>query len=38
VAWEEPRVTRRRRDADDVFERPADPEDPTEFRPGRRRR
>jgi hypothetical protein len=37
VAGEEPRVTRRRRDPDEVFERPADPEDPTEFRPGRRR-
>ena len=38
VAWEEPRVTRRRRgDPGEVFERPADPDDPTEFRPGRRR-
>ena len=36
--WEEPRVTRRRQDPEDVFERPADPDDPTEFRPGRRRR
>ena len=38
VAWDEPRVTRRGRDPDEVFERPADPDDPTEFRPGRRRR
>jgi hypothetical protein len=38
VAREEPRVTRRRRDPDEVFERPADPDDPTEFRPVRRRR
>ena len=38
VAWEEPRIPRRRRDPDEVFERPADPDDPTEFRPGRRRR
>ena len=38
VPWEEPRVTRRRQDPEDVFERPADPDDPTEFRPGRRRR